>query len=146
MLLLNPVVGSGETHFSIWRVNVVGDAPDGFGDDGEVALAVDEKRRNADALLFGEPSAPESAAQQRGEFPDVVGVVLRDGPSDGSAPVVPDHRGLARAEVTYESGHVVNEAADSVVLDARRLVAQVVAAHVRRDGAEAFAEGRQLMT
>src|SRR5436309_4321137 len=72
MLLLNPVVGSGETHFSIWRVNVVGDALDGFGDDGEVALAVDEKRRDADALLFGEPSALESAAQERAEVRAVV--------------------------------------------------------------------------
>src|SRR5205085_11643341 len=83
---------------------------------------------------------------QRGELPDVVGVMLRDGPSYRRAPVVPDHRRLARAEVTYESGHVVNETADAVVLYTLRLVAQIVSAHVRRDDAEALGEGRQLMT
>src|SRR5205807_2054481 len=62
------------------------------------------------------------------------------------SPVVPDHGGLARAEMSYQTSHVVNQSAHAVVLDALRLVAQVVAAHVRRDDAEALAEGRQLMT
>src|SRR5205085_10384734 len=73
-------------------------------------------------------------------------VVLRHSPRDRRAPVVPDHCRLARAEVTYESGHVVNETADAVVLYTLRLVAQIVSAHVRRDDAKALAEGRQLMT
>src|SRR5256714_10401213 len=114
MLLLNPVVGSGETHFSIRRVNVIGDAPDGFGDDGEVALAVDEKCWDADALLFGEPSALESAAQERAE----VRAVVVDGGGQRAALA---HRGFEHRDVfvseragprrasehLFESGEVV---------------------------------------
>src|ERR1043165_535565 len=67
VLLLNPVVAFGEADFGVRRVHVVCDALDRFGDDGEVALAEDEERGDADSLLFGETFGAGAATEERAE-------------------------------------------------------------------------------
>ena len=58
--------------------------------------------------------------------------VHRELPGDDAAPVVADDDRLLLAEVLDHRDHIADQQADVVVLDARRLVAQVVAALIDR--------------
>src|SRR5919199_6545584 len=70
VLLLHPVVALGEADFGVGGVHVCGDTLDRLGDDGEVALAVDEEGGDADALLLRVPAG--AAEEQRAEVRAVV--------------------------------------------------------------------------
>ncbi len=56
-----------------------------------------------------------------------------------------DDRGLRLSEVLDEPEHIGYEKLDAVIFDSRRLVTQVVAAHVRRDDVITLSQHRQLM-
>ena len=72
-----------------------------------------------------------------GESVDDLGMIHRDGPGDGSAPVVTDHhRGLG-AELSDETADVGGEQVDAVGLEVLRLRRQVVATRVGGDHPEA---------
>src|SRR5919199_5518507 len=70
VLLLHPVVALGEADFGVGGVHVRRDALDCLGDDGEVALAVDEEGGDADSLLLRVLAA--SAGEERAEVGAVV--------------------------------------------------------------------------
>src|SRR5947207_757113 len=70
---------------------------------------------------------------------------LGDSPGDTSAPIMRDYRRLIFPEMLYETENIAHQKFDSVVCDARRLIAQVVTTHVGSDDVVSFAEHRQLM-
>ena len=65
---------------------------------------------------------------QDGETGDVLRMEARDRPRHARAPVVTDDRSAARAEVAYETRHVINKPVEFIVRNALRFVAQIVAA------------------
>ena len=71
--------------------------------------------------------------------------VQRELPGHRAAPVVPDDRRLLALEMADDRRDVADEQAHVVVLDARRLVAQVVAALIDGHDLEAIRQRRHLM-
>src|ERR1700759_986152 len=78
VFLLNPVAASTEPDFAVRRVNVVRDALNCFGNDCEVALAVDEERGHAHSLLLRELAALEPAFEKRAEVRAVIVYARRE--------------------------------------------------------------------
>src|SRR5258706_14169209 len=70
---------------------------------------------------------------------------LSEGPGDAGAPIMSDNRGPFLTEITNQTDDVLNQAFNPVVLNPRRLVAQIVTAHIRRNHAMVPAEHRQLI-
>src|SRR5215218_2114792 len=71
-LLLHPVVAAAEAQLRVGRVHVVADARDRLRDDGEVALAVDEERGDAHALVPSYLPVAEAATEEGAEVGAVV--------------------------------------------------------------------------
>src|SRR5215207_9593572 len=67
---------------------------------------------------------------------DALAVACRRPPCDNPAPVVPDEAHAVASERIGEGDDVAGEAVESVALKTLRLVAEVVAALVRRDDAQ----------
>ena len=79
------------------------------------------------------------------EAPRGLRVLHGEAPGDGAAPVVADDHRLALAERLDQPAHVGDQLGERVRRHAGRLVAQVVAAEIGRDGAETGCEGRDLV-
>ena len=79
---------------------------------------------------------PRMGRVEDGEPVDHLGVVHRNGPGDGSAPVVTDQERLLLTELSDEATDVVGEQVDAVVREVFRLRRQVVATRVGGDDPE----------
>src|SRR5204863_58170 len=80
------------------------------------------------------------------EPPRRLRVVHREGPRDGTPPVVSDDRRFPLAEGLDQPAHVGDQLGQRVGRDPLGLVALVVAAQVRRDDAKPWRERRDLVT
>ena len=80
------------------------------------------------------------------EPPRRLRVVHREGPRDGTPPVVSDDRRFPLAEGLDQPAHVGDQLGQRVGRDPLGLVALVVAAQVRRDDAKTWRERRDLVT
>src|SRR5258706_5966299 len=73
-------------------------------------------------------------------------MTLSESRGHSRAPIMPDNRGSLFTEMFDKPEHVIDEYVDLIVRDAARFVAQVKAAHVRRDDVKTLAQYRQLMS
>src|SRR6266404_7140505 len=70
---------------------------------------------------------------------------LSQRPGDTGAPIMSHNAGFGLTEMLDKSDYVLHEEFDAVVCDSRRLVAQIVAAHIRGNHVMVPAQRRQLM-
>ena len=70
---------------------------------------------------------------------------LCESPGDAGSPIMSHNRRLLFTEVANEADYISHKEFDAIVLNSRRLVAEIVAAHVRGDDMIAPTQDWQLM-